>query len=95
MRRRVLCGRAARTNEALEPDVAVEHPRRRHEGDLKVMTVPPQPLLHAFALVNEVVAVIDDQPHVLLGPAKDASGRPGSRRAALATQAASIGSDLP
>ena len=46
--------------------------------------MPPQPLLDAFALVNKVVAMIDEQPHVLLGARQTrlgqtrfAQGRPG------------------
>lgn len=81
--------------ETLQPHVAVEHTRRQHQSDLKIVAVPTQALLDAFALAGQVVAMIDEQPNVCSGPARDASGRPRSRSAALATQAAAIGSDLP
>jgi hypothetical protein len=58
--------------------------------------MPAQPLLCAPALVDEIVAVIDQQLEL---PIDGSSGcgrlRSGSRMAARAIASASIGSDLP
>jgi hypothetical protein len=39
------------------------------------VAVPPQTLLDAFALVDQVVAVIDEEPHVLLGARQTCLGQ--------------------
>jgi hypothetical protein len=40
---------------------AAEHPQRHVEGRIELVQIPTQPLLRAATLVDEVVAVIDEQ----------------------------------
>ena len=58
--------------------------------------MPAQPLLRAPPLVDEIVAVIDQQLQLAVDPlVRPRPLRSGSRRAARAIASASIGSDLP
>ncbi len=63
--------------------------------DAQVEQVPAQPLDVPGPLGDEVLAMVDEQPQLALGPSSVATGRSGSRRAAWATAYASIGSLLP
>jgi hypothetical protein len=59
----VRCLRAAGelAAEPVEPDAAVERPKRHMQRRVKLMEVPAQPRLAAAPLVDEVVAVVDQQ----------------------------------
>ena len=81
--------------DAVEPDVAVECPRRQREVELEVVQVPAQAPLEALALTDQVVAVVGEQAHVALRAGEARLGQSGSRSAARATHSASIGSLLP
>ena len=63
--------------DAVEPDVAVEGPRRQREVEPQVVQVPAQAGLHALALTDEVVAVVGQQAHVALGPGEARLGQAG------------------
>ena len=69
-----------------------------HELGPEVVQVPLQRVIEPDALADQALAVIDQQPHVELGPVelRDAAASPRpSRRAARATASASMRSDLP
>ena len=57
--------------------------------------MPADSALYAGSLGDEVVAMVDQQPHLARGPVERAVGRSGSRHAARATASASMASDLP
>ena len=50
--------------DALEVRGAAEHPQRHDEGRVELEQVPAQPLLRPPALVDEVVAMVDQQLHL-------------------------------
>jgi hypothetical protein len=56
-----LLGATKATGNTVEPDGAVERARRDRQLRVEVVEVPAQPLLRASALVDEVVAMIDEQ----------------------------------
>ena len=80
------CSAAARQArlDPVQPHVAVEHPGRQREVELEVVQVPAQALLQAFALVDEVVAVVGQQAHVALRARR---GAPRADRARAAPPA--------
>jgi hypothetical protein len=47
--------------DALQVGRPAEHPQRHGEGRVKLMQVPTQPLLRAAPLVDEIIAVVDEQ----------------------------------
>ena len=49
------------TSDALEVRRPVESSRRHDEGRIELMQVPAQPLLRPTALVDKIIAVIDQQ----------------------------------
>lgn len=53
------------------------------------------PALDAGPLTHQVVAMVDQEPHLTLRAGKTGSGEVGLRQAAVATGSASIGSDFP
>jgi hypothetical protein len=71
-------------------------PCRHDEGRVELVQMPTQPLLRPPALVDEILAVVDQQLEITKRPLIRARRlNRGSRKAARATASASIGSDLP
>ncbi len=59
--------RRQQTLKTVEPHVAVQHAWRELESEFEIVAVPAQALLDSCALSNEVVAVVDEQPDLVLG----------------------------
>src|SRR3954447_8459255 len=49
------------TADSLQMRVAREHPQRHLEGRVELVQVPAQPLVHAPTLVDDRVAMVDQQ----------------------------------
>ena len=62
------------TAAAVEPDRPVERARRHRQRRLEVVEMPAQPLLDARALLNEILAVVDEEADLPLA-AVQARGR--------------------